>query len=160
MPSQWIHPDILSWTCRGISDLGKVLLLLLLLHSRISLPRSLGIQNRARSSSRGSMSWAMHRCLLSQALLAACVFAIPQTCVFESGTADDYVPCNPNASQGTCCYQGEACLDSGLCYGQLGVYRGACINDWSSDSCVTYCADSKSTSCRHEMSGCMLTIMI
>lgn len=82
---------------------------------------------------------------IPQVFLATCAFAITQTYVFESGVAQGYVACDPSASQGTCCSQGEACLASGLCSGSLGiVYRGACINEWSSDGCVTYCADSKS----------------
>lgn len=65
--------------------------------------------------------------------------------MFESGVAENYTACDPNASQGTCCLQGEACLESGLRYGSLGlVYRGACINEWSSDGHLTYCADSLS----------------
>jgi hypothetical protein len=39
--------------------------------------------------------------------------------------------------------QGETCLESGLCYGAIGlVYRGACANIWDSGSCLTYCEDS------------------
>lgn len=44
----------------------------------------------------------------------------------NSSLAHNYLPCRdqPNTS---CCLAGEACLDSGLCYGALGlVYRGAC----------------------------------
>ena len=90
------------------------------------------------------MPGAMTRSLFSQLLLANCVFAITQNCVFKTGVAERYVPCDPNASQGTCCADGETCLESGLCYGGLGlVYRGACLNAWSSSGCVTYCDDSK-----------------
>ena len=70
---------------------------------------------------------------------------IEQTCVWSDGSiATGLLPCaNSTATSGRCCFAGEACLASGLCYGSLGlVYRGACINSWGGGDCPTYCDDS------------------
>jgi hypothetical protein len=50
------------------------------------------------------------------------------SCAFPNGQqATGYVVCNPTASQSSCCLEGEACLQDGLCYGAIGfMYRGAC----------------------------------
>src|SRR4051794_14141968 len=50
------------------------------------------------------------------------------SCAFPNGQqATGYVVCNPTASQTSCCLEGEACLQNGLCYGAIGfMYRGAC----------------------------------
>jgi hypothetical protein len=78
---------------------------------------------------------------VAQLLLLDVAFAITQTCVGSDGkVVDGYLPCNASATSGTCCKGGEACLDTGLCYGGLGlVYRGACINKWDPATCLTYC---------------------
>jgi hypothetical protein len=74
----------------------------------------------------------------SQLLLVSGTFAFTQKCVFKTAVAQGYAACDPNASQGTCCSDGETCLESGLCYGPSGIiYRGACLNEWSSSGCVT-----------------------
>ncbi|KAL2069083.1 hypothetical protein VTL71DRAFT_15421 [Oculimacula yallundae] len=68
--------------------------------------------------------------------------AVGQTCIWKDGTtAKDYSPCvNSTQTSGTCCFTGEACLETGLCYSQLGIiYRGACINQWGGGGCPTYC---------------------
>ena len=67
-------------------------------------------------------------------------------CFWPDNTlAVNYLPCQdqPNTS---CCFAGEACLDSGLCYGALGlVYRGACTgSDYAGSACPQQCVGSKS----------------
>src|SRR5215472_15738831 len=62
----------------------------------------------------------------------------------NSSVAVNYLPCKiqPNTP---CCFAGEACLESGLCYGKLGlVYRGACtVSNDPAAGCPQYCTDSK-----------------
>ena len=50
------------------------------------------------------------------------------SCSFPNGQqAAGYAVCDPTASQSSCCFEGEACLQDGLCYGAIGfMYRGAC----------------------------------
>jgi hypothetical protein len=91
---------------------------------------------------------AMIRNIILQLLFVNCAYSVvTQDCLWKDGeAADGYVPCttDPTATQGTCCHQGDVCLDSGLCYGSVGlVYRGACMSEWSSSGCLTYCDDSK-----------------
>ena len=75
-------------------------------------------------------------------LLIEISFAVLQTCIWRDGSvAENYVPCaDSTQTSGSCCFTGEACLDTGLCYGRLGlIYRGACINEWGGRGCPTYC---------------------
>ncbi|KAH6710894.1 hypothetical protein BKA61DRAFT_105756 [Leptodontidium sp. MPI-SDFR-AT-0119] len=75
-------------------------------------------------------------------LLVDISIAASQTCIWKDGsTAENFVPCaNSTQTSGNCCLNGEACLDTGLCYGALGlIYRGACINEWGGGDCPTYC---------------------
>jgi hypothetical protein len=64
--------------------------------------------------------------LSSNSLLALAVSA--NSCTWPNGAeATTFVACNPTASQSSCCLEGEACLQNGLCYGAIGfMYRGAC----------------------------------
>lgn len=50
------------------------------------------------------------------------------SCTFPNGQqATGFIVCDPTAAQSSCCLEGEACLQNGLCYGAIGlVYRGAC----------------------------------
>jgi len=83
--------------------------------------------------------------LLLLFLLNSYASATTQTCVFEAGDiAIGYIPCDSTATSGNCCFQNEACLTSGLCYGAIGmIYRGACINEWGSGTCLTICPSSQ-----------------
>ncbi|PVH84980.1 hypothetical protein DL98DRAFT_651275 [Cadophora sp. DSE1049] len=84
----------------------------------------------------------MLRSIFIQLLLANLSIAASQTCIWKDGsTAENFVPCaDSTQTSGNCCLNGEACLDTGLCYGALGlVYRGACINQWGGGDCPTYC---------------------
>lgn len=48
------------------------------------------------------------------------------------------------SSSGTCCPQGEACLDTGLCFGGAGLLnRRACVDIWESSPYLTFCENSK-----------------
>jgi hypothetical protein len=73
----------------------------------------------------------------------------------DGSEATNFLPCgNSTATSGNCCLKGEACLDTGLCYGGIGlVYRGACVNEWGGD-CVTYCDDVSSV-----WANCMFTFV-
>ncbi|CZR51606.1 uncharacterized protein PAC_01483 [Phialocephala subalpina] len=87
----------------------------------------------------------LQRFLFTQLMLFEVSLAtVAQTCVWKDGSiATGFLPCTTNstATSGNCCLNGETCLSSGLCYGNIGlVYRGACINTWGGE-CVTYCDD-------------------
>ncbi|KFZ20226.1 hypothetical protein V502_03262 [Pseudogymnoascus sp. VKM F-4520 (FW-2644)] len=84
-----------------------------------------------------------NRALLLSVVVAHLPLAISQTCVWKDGTkATNYVPCQSGATSGTCCHAGEACLASGLCYGEPGLmYRGACVDSWDTPDCLTYCKE-------------------
>ena len=51
----------------------------------------------------------------------------PSSYAFPNGQqATGYEVCNPTAAQSSCCLEGEACLQNGLCYGAIEfMYRGA-----------------------------------
>ncbi|KAF8853152.1 hypothetical protein BDZ45DRAFT_84503 [Acephala macrosclerotiorum] len=83
--------------------------------------------------------------ILTQLMLFEVSLAtVAQTCVWKDGSiATGFVPCTTNSTtaSGNCCLNGETCLSSGLCYGNIGlIYRGACLNTWGGD-CPTYCDD-------------------
>jgi len=93
--------------------------------------------------SHSSGFFTMLRLLLS-AVLFGRALSITQQCVrSDDSTADEFVPCDPTASSGSCCRTEEACLSSGLCYGSIRLlYRGACINSWNSTECLPICDNS------------------
>jgi len=55
---------------------------------------------------------------------------------------DDYLACDPSASESLCCEQGQGCTRTGICvdsdYPDYSYWRGACsANDWSDGWCAS-----------------------
>ena len=83
--------------------------------------------------------------ILLWSLISVTPSTLAQTCKWKNGQdAIDFYACDPTAAQSSCCLQGEACVNNGLCYGSLGIpYRGACVGGWGNDTaCPTFCNDA------------------
>ncbi len=91
----------------------------------------------------------LHQFLSSNFLLALALSS--DSCSWPNGAkATNYVVCNPAASQSSCCREGEACLQNGLCYGAIGfMYRGACAGFVLISHCSLPCCQERSAANRY-----------
>ncbi len=89
--------------------------------------------------------------LSSNSLLTLALTLSSDSCSWPNGAkATNYVVCNPTASQSSCCREGEACLQNGLCYGAIGfMYRGACAGFVFISHCSLLCCLERSAAKRY-----------